>query len=76
MSDEDLASVVVFIRSLPPVRSDLPPTRIPFLFTRLVQTVPQPIAEPVPEPDMSTPAKHGAYLARMATVAFRRMIGL
>ncbi|MGA8311486.1 MAG: c-type cytochrome [Terriglobales bacterium] len=67
MSDEDLASVVVFIRSLPPVRSDLPPTRIPFLFTRLVQTVPQPITGPVPEPDMSTPAKHGAYLARMAT---------
>src|SRR5579872_1234083 len=37
MSDEDLASVVVFIRGLPPVRSELPPTKIPFLFARLIE---------------------------------------
>jgi mono/diheme cytochrome c family protein len=67
MSDEDLASVVVFIRSLPPVRSDLPATKIPFLFARLIQGAPQPVAEPVPEPDMSTPAKHGAYLVKMGS---------
>jgi mono/diheme cytochrome c family protein len=67
MSDEDLASVVVFIRSLPRVRSELPPTKIPFLFARLVQAVPQPVTKPVPEPDLSTPAKHGAYLAKMGT---------
>jgi mono/diheme cytochrome c family protein len=67
MSDEDLASVVVFIRSLPPVRSELAPTKIPFLFARLIQAVPQPVTEPVPEPDLSTPAKHGAYLAKMGT---------
>jgi mono/diheme cytochrome c family protein len=67
MSDEDLASVVVFIRSLPPVRNDLPATKIPFLFARLIQAAPQPVAEPVPEPDMSTPAKHGAYLVKMGS---------
>ena len=67
MSDEDLASVVVFIRSLPPVRSELPSTKIPFLFARLIQGVPQPVTEPVPEPDLSTPAKHGAYLAKIGT---------
>ena len=67
MSDEDLASVVIFIRSLPPVRSELPPTKIPFLFTRLIQTAPQPVTEPVPEPDLSAPAKHGAYLAKIGT---------
>jgi mono/diheme cytochrome c family protein len=67
MSDEDLASVVVFIRSLPPVRSDLPATKLPFLFARLIQAVPQPVAEPVAEPDMSTPAKHGAYLVQMGS---------
>jgi mono/diheme cytochrome c family protein len=65
MSDEDLASVVVFLRSLPPVRSTLPPTEIPFLFARLIQAVPQPVTEPVPETDPSTPANHGAYLAKM-----------
>jgi mono/diheme cytochrome c family protein len=67
MSDEDLASVVVFIRSLPAVRSELPPAKIPFLFARLIQAVPQPVTEPVAEPDVSTPAKHGAYLADMGT---------
>jgi hypothetical protein len=39
MSDEDLASVVVFIRSLRPVHSELPPAKIPFLYVRLIQAV-------------------------------------
>jgi mono/diheme cytochrome c family protein len=65
LSDEDLASVVVFVRSLPPVRSDLPPSKIPFVFARLIQAAPQPLTEPVPEPDLSTPAQHGAYLVTM-----------
>jgi len=67
LSDEDLASIVVFLRSVPPAHSDLPPAKIPFLFARLVQTAPQPVKEPVPEPDRSTPAKYGAYLVKMAT---------
>ena len=66
MSDEDLASVVVFIRSLPPVHSELPQTRLPFLLTRLMQSAPRPVTEPVPEPDRSTPTRQGAYLAEMA----------
>jgi mono/diheme cytochrome c family protein len=67
LSDEDLASIVVFLRSVPPAHSDLPANKIPFLFTRLVQTAPKPVTEPMPEPDRSTPAKYGAYLVRMAT---------
>jgi mono/diheme cytochrome c family protein len=67
MSDEDLASVVVFIRSLPPVRSELPPTKIPFLFARLIQAVPQPVTEPAPEPGLVKPTRHGAYLANIGT---------
>ena len=67
LSDEDLATIVVFLRSVPPARSDLPPAKIPFLFARLVQTAPRPVTAPVPEPDRSTPAKYGAYLVRMAT---------
>jgi mono/diheme cytochrome c family protein len=64
MSDEDLASVVVFIRSLPPVRSELPTSKIPFLFARLTQVAPQPVTKPVPEPDLSIHAR-GAYLVTM-----------
>jgi hypothetical protein len=67
MSDEDVSSVVVFLRSLPAAHSDLPPAKIPFLFARLIQMAPKPVTEPVPEPDMSTPAERGAYLVNMAT---------
>ena len=67
LSDEDLASIVVFLRTLPPVHNELPPTKIPFLFARLLQAAPQPLTEPVAEPYISTPAKHGAYLAEMGT---------
>jgi mono/diheme cytochrome c family protein len=67
LSDEDLASIVVFLRSVPAAHSDLPANKIPFLFARLVQTVPRPVTTPVPEPDRTAPAKYGAYLVRMAT---------
>lgn len=66
MPDEDLASVIVYLRSLPPVRNPLPPTVIPFPPGPLINNVPQPIVAPVPEPDMSTPEKRGAHLVRMA----------
>jgi mono/diheme cytochrome c family protein len=67
LSDEDLASIVVFLRSLPPAHSDLPPNKVPFPISRLILTVPQPVTEPVAEPDRSTPAKYGSYLVKMAT---------
>ncbi|MGC1684864.1 MAG: hypothetical protein WA734_04540, partial [Candidatus Acidiferrales bacterium] len=66
MSDEDLASVVVFLRSLPPAHSDLPPAKTPFILARLIQAAPEPLTQPVPEPDVSTPAKRGAYLTGLA----------
>jgi len=56
LSDEDLASIVVFLRSLPAAESNLPPNKIPFLFARLIQAAPKPVIEPVAEPDWSTPA--------------------
>jgi len=66
MSDEDLASVVSYIRTLPPIRRELPKSVIPFPVSRLINTEPQPIETPVPEPDLSTPEKRGAYLATLA----------
>jgi mono/diheme cytochrome c family protein len=67
LSEEDLASIVVFLRGVPPAHSDLPANKIPFLFARLVQMAPKPVTEPVPEPDRSAAAKYGGYLVRMAT---------
>jgi mono/diheme cytochrome c family protein len=66
MSDEDLASVIVYLRSLPAVRQPQPSTQIIFPVKYLIRTVPEPVESPVPEPDVSTPEKRGAYLVEMA----------
>jgi len=65
MSDEDVASIVVYLRSLTPVRNPLPPSNIPFPLNRLINSVPEPV-ERVPPPDASTPEKRGAYIVKMA----------
>jgi hypothetical protein len=44
MADEDLASIVVYIRSLPPIRNSLPQTKIIFPVKYLIRNVPQPLA--------------------------------
>ncbi len=67
LSDEDLASIVVYLRSLPPVRNPLPETEIIFPVRYLIRSVPQPITAPVPPPDQSTPVKRGEYLVRLAS---------
>lgn len=69
MSDEDLAAVVVFIRSLPPVRNALPRSEIAFPVKYLIRTAPQPLTEPVPAPDLSTPEHRGEYLTTLASCA-------
>ena len=60
MSDEDLASIVVYLRSLPPVRNPLPKSNVPFPVKYLINGAPQPVEAPVAA-DLSTPAKRGRY---------------
>ena len=48
LSDEDVASVVVFLRSLPPVRHPLAPSKINFPVNLLVRGEPQPVTHPMP----------------------------
>jgi hypothetical protein len=68
LPDEDLASIIVYLRSLPPQRSVLPPSAIPFPLNRLVNGLPQPIEGTVTA-DLSTPEKRGGHLVRMAVCA-------
>jgi mono/diheme cytochrome c family protein len=67
MSDEDLASIIVYLRSVPAVRNQLPTTKMPFPLNFFIQNVPQPITAAVAAPDTSTPVARGAYLTRMAS---------
>jgi hypothetical protein len=69
MPDEDLASVIVYLRSLAPVKNGLPKTEIIFPVKYLIRNAPQPVTEPVPQPDLSEPVKRGAFLVRMASCA-------
>ncbi len=62
--DEDLASIVVYLRTLAPVRNPLPQTAIPFPLNLLVRNAPQPLDAPVASPDVSTPEKRGEFLVR------------
>ncbi|HKM84880.1 MAG TPA: c-type cytochrome [Terriglobales bacterium] len=66
MSDEDLASVIVYLRSLPAVRRELPKTEIIFPVKYLIRSVPEPVTSPVGDADTSDPVKSGSHLVDLA----------
>jgi mono/diheme cytochrome c family protein len=68
LSDEDLASIIVYIRSIEPVRNVLPKTQLPFPLSRLINNVPQPLQGTVVVHDGS-PVERGKYLAEVAHCA-------
>ncbi len=70
LSDEDLASVVVYLRTLPPVRNALPPTVLPADEQAANARSPQPITAPVAGP----PRRHEG--ARPLPARRRRLRGL
>ena len=69
LSDEDLASVIVYIRSIPPVKNAVPKTTIQFPVSRLIMSAPEPITEPVRDPDISSQRARGEHLVTIASCA-------
>jgi hypothetical protein len=65
LSDEDLASIVVYLRSIPPVANPLPKMKIRFPFSLLAKGIPEPLTTPVPQPDLSSPVKRGEYMTKI-----------
>jgi len=65
MPDEDLASIIVYLRSLPPVNNPLPKTEIIFPVKYFMRNAPQPLTSPVAAPDLSDPVKRGSYLVNL-----------
>src|SRR5687768_11964507 len=63
MSDEDLASVVVYLRTIPAVRNQLPRTKLESPLSRIVNFMPNRVDTAVPEPSAES---RGAYLVKMA----------
>jgi mono/diheme cytochrome c family protein len=70
MSDEDVASVIVYLRSLPAVRHELPKTEIIFPVKYLIRSAPEPVTSPVADDaDTSDPVQRGAHLVYLAGCA-------
>jgi hypothetical protein len=65
MPDEDLASIIVYLRSLSPVRNPLPKTEIIFPVNYIMRNDPQPLTNSVPSPDISDPIKRGRFLVNL-----------
>jgi mono/diheme cytochrome c family protein len=66
MSDEDLASVITYLRALEPVRNELPQAKPPVPLKLLSKILPEPVTAPVPAPDATSPAKRGEYFVELA----------
>jgi mono/diheme cytochrome c family protein len=62
LSDEDLASVIVYLRSIPAVDRAVPRTELEFPVKYLIRAAPKPVNEPVPAPDLSSAVRRGDYL--------------
>ena len=64
LTEEDLASMIVYIRTVPPVRNAEPRSKLIFPLNFIVKTIPLPLTSPEPQPARTTPAARGEYLVR------------
>jgi mono/diheme cytochrome c family protein len=69
LSDEDLASVIVYLRSIPPVHNVVRPAKMSAAERSGTERSLRPLTEPVEMPDLSDPMKKGKYLVRLGECA-------
>jgi mono/diheme cytochrome c family protein len=62
MSDEDVYSVVAYLRSVPAVQRRQPPTQLDFPVALFIKSAPKPVGR-VAQPDLSGKRAKGEYLA-------------
>ena len=68
LSDEDLASIIVYVRSLPPIHNALPKSEIPKEVMAKMHPLPPRMGRFAP--DLTTPARRGAYLVLAAACSY------
>src|SRR5262249_46560 len=64
LTDEDLASIVVYVRTIPPVVNEVPKPKWPFPLNVLVNTMPKPLTTHHPGPGRTTAIARGEYIVR------------
>jgi len=65
MSDEDVYSVVAYLRSLPPVKRKHPATQLDFPVGLFIRSAPRPVGH-VAGPDLADHRAKGEYLVNLA----------
>ncbi len=68
LADEDLASIIVYVRSLPPLHQAWPKSEIPRAVMVHMKPLPPRLASFAP--DLSTPERRGAYLVLAAACTY------
>ena len=66
LDDEDVKSIVVYLRTIPAVRNTVPTRSLPGPLEYIVKTMPKPLTTPQPSHQASTPEERGKYLATIA----------
>ena len=66
MDDEDIAAIVVYLRTIPPVKNRVPERALPFPLEYIVKTIPQPLTDPRPAHPAATAVERGRYIATIA----------
>lgn len=68
MTREDAESILVYVRSLPPIQNEVPKRTLKFPMNLIVRTIPSP-AEFAPKVDKNNTVEYGHYLVNMASCA-------
>jgi mono/diheme cytochrome c family protein len=66
MSDEDVRSVVAYVRTFKPIRKEVAKRRLDFPVNLLIKFVPKPVDGPVVTPDAKDTLAYGKYLVTIA----------
>jgi len=66
MGDEDAKSIVVYLRTLKPIRNQVAAKHLDFPVNLFVKLIPKPVEGTVTAPDPSNTLEHGKYLSRIA----------
>jgi mono/diheme cytochrome c family protein len=69
LDDEDVKSIVVYLRTIPAVKNTVPTRQLPGPLEYIVKTMPKPLTTPQPSHPSATAVERGTYLATMATCA-------
>src|SRR5262249_10313453 len=67
MSDGDLDAIVLYLRTLTPIRNAVPPSAYPPPVAAMLKSMPEPPEESVQEPDRSSRIAYGKYLTTLGT---------